>query len=161
MEGKFRFERYDGGNGEEYLFSTEKDAMDFAIRTWQYLTREEQKKIAAEEGSIFMVTDSDGHAVWDFIDAADRAKSRADLCLLDIDELGLRLRCFEASRGVPFTDAAANFADSWDGTEETWQLATDLTTDGARPVQDDVEALMDCIAVYNDIREKEEQEEQE
>lgn len=159
MEGKFKFERYYGGNtGEEYLFSDEKSAMDVAIREWQHLTKEEQKRIAVEDGAVFTVTDPDGCAVWDFIEACDRAKDRADLCLLDKDELGLRLRCFEASRGLPFTDSAANFADSWDGTEETWQLATDLTTDGARPVQDDVEAFMDCIAVYNDIREKEEQE---
>ncbi len=159
MEGKIKFETWDGNTGEEYLFSDEKSAMDFAIRTWQHLTKWEQKKIASEEGSVFWVTDSDGLAIWDFIEACERAKERALICLLDIDELGLRLRCFEASRGVPFTDTAANFADSWDGDEETWQLATDLTTDGARPVQDDVEALMDCIAVYAAIREKEEQEE--
>lgn len=159
MEGKFKFERYDGGNGEEWLFSTEKDAMDLAIRTWEHLTHEEQKKIAAEEGATFSVTDPDGCTVWDFIDACSRAKGRARIGLLDIDELGLRLRYFEASRGMTFTDAAAHLADYWDGDEETYRLASELMASVGMPmIQPDIEALMDCIAVYNNIREKEEQE---
>ena len=65
----YTFEEFNGNCGDTYAYMTLSEAMDDAEHTWKHLTAGERRAyLARRNGEVFMVCDSEGNSIRDFLE---------------------------------------------------------------------------------------------